>query len=632
MNASLRTSLRHRAPTHRPWTPLFDGVPPRRLDVLVVGSPDGAPLPHRVPPDPDVDVVVATGGLTDSALGTLRRLRATFPRPVPIVLVLGPDEFRDGDREATLAQARRSAAAQGVTLLDDAEAVICGVRFVGSTLWTDFRLHGTDEATVAAALDAAEPTFDRLAIRRDGGPLMPIASTGLHWLSRSWLGLTLPSDLPTVVVTHHAPTGIGMPSSPFMDPLAASRASRCDDLVRQSGAMLWVHGGPESVDYIVGTTRVLSCPLGHGESAIVTLDMDLSEGTEGRARLIPGSGLRNGPVRSSAVATPRDFTKPILFEMDGQAGPTLSAARTCAVSPTRRRARPALDVESAARVLDADADHRVLRRVRPRPVDPAHQLAPGESVALLVDVETTGLDHRVHEVIEIGMVAFVHDANGRVGPVVGVLGMLQEPKGEITAEITRLTGITAGMVAGQAIDLASVRTMVNSADLIIAHNARFDRAFCERLDDTFRHKAWACSVVEVPWREMGFDGAKLGYLVNGCGLFHDGHRAVDDCHALLEVLAHEAGGASALSHLLRSSASTRVRVWAERAHFDMKDVLKARGYRWNGGGDGRPKAWWTEVAEGDLATELLFLERDVRLRGMGLRRDLLTAYERHRPG
>ena len=632
MNASLRTSLHHRAPTRRPWVPAFDGVPPRQLDVLVVGSPADAPLPHRVRPAQDVDVVVATGGLTDSAIGTLRRLRAAFPRPIPIVLVLGPDEFRDGDREATLVQARRSAAAQGVTLLDDAEAVIRGVRFVGSTLWTDFRLHGTDDATVAAAVDAAEPTFDQLGIRRDGRPLTPKSSAGLHWLSRSWLGLTLPGDLPTVVVTHHAPTGIGMPSSPFMDPLAASRASRCDDLVRQSGAMLWVHGGRLSVDYVVGATRVVSRPLDHGGPAVLTLDTNLSEGTEGRARLIPGSGIRNGPVRSSAVATLRDFTQPSLFDLVGQAGPTSPAARTGAVSPLRRRARSALDVEGAARLLDADADHRVLRRVRPRPVDPAYQLAPGESVALLVDVETTGLDHRVHEVIEIGMVAFVHDAGGRVGPVVGVLGMLQEPKGEITAEITRLTGITAGMVAGQAIDLASVRTMVDSADLLIAHNARFDRAFCEHLDDTFRLKAWACSVAEVPWREMGFDGAKLGYLVNGCGLFHDGHRAVDDCHALLEVLAHEAGGASAFSHLLRSSASTRVRVWAERAPFDMKDVLKARGYRWNGGGDGRPKAWWTEVAEGDLATELLFLERDVRLRGTGLRRDVLTAHERHRPG
>ena len=228
------------------------------------------------------------------------------------------------------------------------------------------------------------------------------------------------------------------------------------------------------------------------------------------------------------------------------------------------------------------------------------------------------------------MVAFAHDADGRIGPVLGILGMLQEPQGQIGPEITRLTGITPGMVAGKAIDLAAVRALVDRADLVVAHNAKFDRAFCEGLDDAFRHKPWACSVAEVPWRDLGFDGATLGYLGTGCGLCHDGHRAVDDCHALLEVLAHKSDGATALSHLLRSSRATRVRVWAERAPFDRKDMLKARGYRWNGGGDGRPKAWWTEVDEGDLATELGFLEREVHLHADGLRRDVLTARGRYR--
>src|SRR3712207_8906609 len=39
-----------------------------------------------------------------------------------------------------------------------------------------------------------------------------------------------------------------------------------------------------------------------------------------------------------------------------------------------------------------------------------------------------------------------------------------------------------------------------------------------------------------PWSEFGYEGSKLGYLLAECGWFHQGHRAVDDCHALLEVL------------------------------------------------------------------------------------------------
>ena len=293
---------------------------------------------------------------------------------------------------------------------------------------------------------------------------------------------------------------------------------------------------------------------------------------------------------------------------------------------------PAFDPEAAIQALEACGDYRVLRRLKPREVDAAYRLQPGESVALLVDVETTGLDHRRDEVIEIGMIAFVHDADGRVGPVIGTLSLLHEPSVEITPEITKLTGITAEMVAGHLLDIDAVRRLLEAADLVIAHNARFDRAFCERLHEDFVHKAWACSVAEVRWGDIGFEGAKLGYLVTQSGWFHRGHRAVDDCHATLEILAADLrdGSGSPLGHLLASSRRSRVRVWAERAPFDMKDVLKRRGYRWNGGDDGRPKAWWTEVDEELLSDELRFLEREVYMREVDLRCETITAYDRYR--
>ncbi|MGI3899201.1 MAG: 3'-5' exonuclease [Janthinobacterium lividum] len=307
------------------------------------------------------------------------------------------------------------------------------------------------------------------------------------------------------------------------------------------------------------------------------------------------------------------------------------AARPSAAVRTRQGPHT-FDHEASAQLLEASGDYRVLRRLKPREVDTAYRPRPDEAVAIVVDVETTGLDHRCDEVIEIGMVAFVYDAAGRVGPVIGALSLLREPSIEISPDITRLTGITSEMVAGCRLDLDAVTALLEPADLLIAHNARFDRNFCERLHDGFRHKAWACSVDEVKWGELGYEGSKLGYLVTQGGWFHRGHRAVDDCHALLEVLAaplpDESG--SALSHLLSSSRRTRVRIWAEYAPFDQKDVLRRRGYRWNGGEDGRPKAWWTEIDEEHLAAELRFLEREIYLRNVELRQEVITAYERYR--
>ena len=51
--------------------------------------------------------------------------------------------------------------------------------------------------------------------------------------------------------------------------------------------------------------------------------------------------------------------------------------------------------------------------------------------------------------------------------------------------------------------------------------------------------------------------------------------------------------------------ASRIGVLAENSPFDMKDHLKARGYRWSDGSDDRPKAWWMEVAGGEVAEENL---------------------------
>jgi DNA polymerase III epsilon subunit-like protein len=131
-----------------------------------------------------------------------------------------------------------------------------------------------------------------------------------------------------------------------------------------------------------------------------------------------------------------------------------------------------------------------------------------------------------------------------------------------------ITGITDEMVAGHKIDEASVNAFVDdSVVVIIAHNSGFDRKFVERYWPVFERKAWACSATEVDWRQHGFDGTKLGYLLNGAGYFHQAHRAVDDCHALLEILDFDlpTTGAPALAVLLDTARRKTVRIWAEQS-------------------------------------------------------------------
>ena len=93
------------------------------------------------------------------------------------------------------------------------------------------------------------------------------------------------------------------------------------------------------------------------------------------------------------------------------------------------------------------------------------------------------------------------------------------------------------MVSGHRIDPDAVSTFVSDAVIIVAHNANFDRKFVERYWSIFERKNWACSATEIEWRKLGFDGSRLGYLLAGVGLFHQAHRAIDDCQALIEVLS-----------------------------------------------------------------------------------------------
>jgi len=285
-------------------------------------------------------------------------------------------------------------------------------------------------------------------------------------------------------------------------------------------------------------------------------------------------------------------------------------------APRKRRPDPASpppgDDEAIAQRLEQTGLFKVLRKLVPRPIVP-RALSPYPKLAVLVDTETTGLHHSRDEIIEIGAVSFTYGDDGVIGDVVGVYSGLRQPSAPIPAEITRLTGISDEMVAGQAIDLAALDALIEPADLVIAHNAAFDRPFCEALSPVFAAKAWACSVREISWAELGFEGSKLGYLVGQSGLFHEGHRATDDCHALLEVLARPAGpgGARPFAELLRSSLRSRIRIYAENAPFDMKDQLKARGYRWSDGTDGRPRAWWIEIDEELHDDELRYLRSDI---------------------
>jgi DNA polymerase-3 subunit epsilon len=288
-----------------------------------------------------------------------------------------------------------------------------------------------------------------------------------------------------------------------------------------------------------------------------------------------------------------------------------------------------LSLAAMADALAKTGDYRVLRRLVPRTTF-VPSIGEDTKTGVLIDVETTGLDQQKDEIIELGMVKFDYLPDGRIAGLRDVFTSFNEASGPIPPEVSALTGITDEMVAGHRIDEAAVSSFVADAMIVIAHNAGFDRKFAERYWPILQHKAWGCSATEVEWRKYGFEGSRLGYLLNGAGFFHQAHRAVDDCHAMLEILAFELPtiGKSALAVLLEQARRKTMRVWAEQSPFDLKNALKRRGYRWSDGTDGRPRSWYIDVDEIKLQDEIAFLKNEIYRRDVDPRLQTLTAFTR----
>lgn len=288
-----------------------------------------------------------------------------------------------------------------------------------------------------------------------------------------------------------------------------------------------------------------------------------------------------------------------------KAEPILTTATTAALESVFPE-----DVEHMAQMLERHPDYRVLRRLVPhlhfdrRPQGPVIRV-------LVLDTETTGLDHTKDKIIELALLQV--DVDTLTGLPVGdvlVYDELEDPGMPVSQEIQALTGISSEMVQGKRLDEARITAMLAGADLIIAHNAGFDRPFCEARMPAFAQCRWGCSFADIDWKKEGQSSAKLSYLALEKGWFYDAHRAEIDCHALLAVLAEPlpSFGLSGLAKIITMSHQPSYRLQANNAPFDAKDLLKSRAYRWNA----EQKVWHTRLnEEAQLTEELKWLQSTV---------------------
>ncbi|MGR9197569.1 metallophosphoesterase [Rhizobium leguminosarum] len=217
---------------------------------------------------PEADVAVCAGDVwTDGILPSLDWL-TYVGRQMPVVFVPGNHEFYYSSVQEDLESARRQLGErpwQNVHFLENSAVAVQGTRFVGTTLWTDYRLLRSPQPSMAHAeevmMDFARIKFRKSPYQR----FRPIDVFRMHRDAVAYLKTTKNTDWDkTVVVTHHAPSMRSIPEVYRNDPATPHFASDLEPLIHDLRPELWVHGHIHArADYMIGDTRVICNPRGY---------------------------------------------------------------------------------------------------------------------------------------------------------------------------------------------------------------------------------------------------------------------------------------------------------------------------------------------------------------------------------
>lgn len=253
-----RKALPVHKPKGPPVVPELDTLPATRIRVL-----SDLHLEHAdwTPPAVPCDLIVLAGDIGSGTQG-ITWARKAFP-DTPIVYVAGNHEFYGFEIDAMTRELRAAATAESIHFLERDIFCFRGLRILGATLWTDFKLFGLAEQWFAERAALAGMADCRL-IRAGLGMLTPPRMAERQEDAVRWLESELPREWPgkTVVVSHHLPSMQCVSAHHRASLLTAAFASNLDALFE--GADLWIHGHTHTAaDFQAGRCRVVCNPRGY---------------------------------------------------------------------------------------------------------------------------------------------------------------------------------------------------------------------------------------------------------------------------------------------------------------------------------------------------------------------------------
>jgi predicted phosphodiesterase len=250
---------------HLEVDPSFTPTPAKDADLLVLAGDVGAAP----------DTPMARHGTEDWCLS---RFSPTLRHwPVPVLYIPGNHEYDGQDFDACYLALRDRAEALGIQWLERETIAFKDVRFIGTTLWSDFDCFADRPAYMPGSMThnlhlrekcfrAANYYLEKAATFREGLLFDAQAMRDEALVCQQWLreALVQPFDGKTVVVTHFAPSLKSHDPRYGLTPGTAGFCNALDDLVPQ--ADLWLHGHLHCPsDYRIAGCRVIANPLGYAD-------------------------------------------------------------------------------------------------------------------------------------------------------------------------------------------------------------------------------------------------------------------------------------------------------------------------------------------------------------------------------
>lgn len=238
--------------------------------------------------------------------------------------------------------------------------------------------------------------------------------------------------------------------------------------------------------------------------------------------------------------------------------------------------------------------------------------------AAFIDFETEGLNTLEDDVIDGAVILMEYNENFELTKVVDLYSSLNDPGKPITEKVISITNITDDMVKSHKLDWNKFNSICSKADIIIAHNVKFDKAFLRNRGKFKDDKLYACSIDLIEWKEKHEQSCcRLQHLAFEHDIFSERqHRAIDDVKLLIKLLKQPSKGdknKTYFQELMIKSREQMFIVYAWNAAYEKKEELKKIGFRWNP----QHKVWWKSIPESMVEETEEYLKSNVYNKSSG---------------